>query len=70
VRHNSGEVGGLAAEFLAGQLHHNIHGVPEIATTTFVEGTWFDGASCPMNSDTEFMSSPVPKRGREILALY
>jgi hypothetical protein len=21
--------------------------VPQIPTTTFVEGTWFDGATCP-----------------------
>jgi hypothetical protein len=22
--------------------------VPDIPTTTFVEGTWFDGETCPM----------------------
>ncbi|PTX91556.1 LacI family DNA-binding transcriptional regulator [Opitutus sp. ER46] len=47
VRQNHEEVGGLAVEILAGQLHHNKFGVPEIPTTTFVAGTWFDGASCP-----------------------
>ncbi|MEO0054859.1 MAG: hypothetical protein RLZZ50_806, partial [Verrucomicrobiota bacterium] len=32
---------------LASQLQHGKYGVPEIPTTTFVEGTWFDGATCP-----------------------
>lgn len=48
VRQNYETVGGLAVEILAGQLHHNKFGVPTIPTTTFVEGTWFDGASCPV----------------------
>ena len=48
VRQNHDTVGELAVEILAGQLHHNKYGVPEIPTTTFVEGTWFNGASCPM----------------------
>jgi LacI family transcriptional regulator len=47
VRQNHDIVGELAVEILAGQLHHNKYGVPEIPTTTFVEGTWSDGASCP-----------------------
>ncbi|MCR6654915.1 MAG: substrate-binding domain-containing protein [Opitutus sp.] len=48
VRQNHETVGALAIEILAGQLYHNKFGVPEIPTTTFVEGTWFDGMSCPM----------------------
>ena len=48
VRQNHATVGALAVEILAGQLQHNKYGVPEIPTTTFVEGTWFDGVSCPM----------------------
>jgi LacI family transcriptional regulator len=48
VRQNHETVGALAVEILAAQLQHNKFGVPEIPTTTFVEGTWFDGASCPM----------------------
>lgn len=48
VRQNHQTVGGLAVEILAGQLHHNKYGLPEIPTTTFVEGTWFDGATCPV----------------------
>lgn len=47
VRQNHETVGELAVEILAGQLHHNKFGVPEIPTTTYVEGTWFAGASCP-----------------------
>jgi LacI family transcriptional regulator len=47
VRQNHATVGELAVEVLAGQLQHNKYGVPEIPTTTFVEGTWFSGASCP-----------------------
>ncbi|HEY4299503.1 MAG TPA: LacI family DNA-binding transcriptional regulator [Candidatus Didemnitutus sp.] len=48
VRQNHRTVGAAAVEILAGQLQHNVFGVPEIPTTTFVEGTWFDGASCPI----------------------
>jgi len=47
VRQNHETVGALAVELLAGQLQHNKYGVPKIPTTTYVEGTWFDGASCP-----------------------
>jgi LacI family transcriptional regulator len=47
VRQNHDAVGALAVEILAGQLHHNKFGVPQIPTTTFVDGTWFDGATCP-----------------------
>ena len=48
VRQNHETVGAVAVEILAGQLQHNKFGVPEIPTTTFVEGTWFDGRSCPV----------------------
>jgi len=47
VRQNHETVGAMAVEILAGQLQHNKRGVPDIPTTTYVEGTWFDGASCP-----------------------
>ena len=47
VRQNHNTVGGLAVEMLAGLLQHNKRGVPEIPTTTYVEGTWFDGKSLP-----------------------
>lgn len=48
VRQNHETVGALAVEILGGQLHHNKYGVPEIPTTTYVEGTWFPGASAPI----------------------
>lgn len=48
VRQNHRTVGALAVEILAGQLQHNKRGVPEIPTTTYVEGTWFHGATCPV----------------------
>lgn len=47
VRQNHATVGALAVEILAGQLQQNKRGIPAIPTTTYVEGTWFDGASCP-----------------------
>jgi len=47
VRQNHEAVGAIAVEQLTSQLQNNKFGVPEIQTTTFVEGTWFDGASCP-----------------------
>lgn len=47
MRQNHKTVGAVAVEMLAGQLQHNKVGIPEIPTTTFVEGTWFDGRSCP-----------------------
>ncbi len=49
VRQNHETVGAIAVEILAGQLQHNKFGVPEIPTTTFVEGSWFDGRSCPVH---------------------
>jgi LacI family transcriptional regulator len=48
VRQNHALVGATAVEILAGQLQHNKFGLPEVSTTTFVQGTWFDGASCPI----------------------
>jgi LacI family transcriptional regulator len=48
VKQNHTTVGALAVEILAGQLQHNKYGVPEIPTTTYVEGTWHNGASCPV----------------------
>jgi LacI family transcriptional regulator len=47
VRQNHREVGALAVEILSGRLQHNVRGVPAVPTTTFVDGTWFDGASLP-----------------------
>ncbi len=57
VRQNHTTVGALAVEILAGQLQHNKFGVPGIPTTTFVEGTWHEGATCPPAPD------PLHRRG-------
>ena len=59
VRQNHETVGALAVEILAGQLQHGKRGIPEIPTTTYVEGTWFDGASCPPRS----VERSAPRRG-------
>ncbi len=64
VRQNHAEVGGLAVEILAGQLQHNKYGVPEIPTTTFVEGTWFDGATCPPRKAARVALARGMKTGR------
>lgn len=57
VRQNHTAVGALAVEILAGQLQHNKYGVPEIPTTTYVEGTWLDGATCPLPAGVKTVSS-------------
>jgi LacI family transcriptional regulator len=48
VRQNHSTVGAHAVAMLDGLLQHNIRGIPEIPQTTYVEGTWFDGATCPV----------------------
>ncbi len=62
VRQNHETVGALAVEILAGQLQHNKYGVPEIPTTTYVEGTWFNGRSCPMPATAGTVSSSASLR--------
>ncbi|HEY1794390.1 MAG TPA: LacI family DNA-binding transcriptional regulator [Opitutaceae bacterium] len=47
VRQNHEAVGAKAVEFLVGQLQHYKLGTPPIPAKTYVNGTWFDGASCP-----------------------
>jgi LacI family transcriptional regulator len=64
VRQNHRTVGALAVEILAGQLQHNKRGVPEIPTTTYVEGTWFDGATCPKRGASPAVPVEIaPSRG-------
>ena len=63
VRQNHETVGAVAVEILAAQLQHNRFGLPAIPTTTFVEGTWFDGATCPPRVPTaRSASAPAVKR--------
>ncbi|HEY3757986.1 MAG TPA: LacI family DNA-binding transcriptional regulator [Opitutaceae bacterium] len=47
VRENCFRVGEVAVEVLVSSLHQNSTGIPPIATSTLVEGTWIDGASLP-----------------------
>ncbi len=47
VRQNHEAVGARAVELLTTLLQHNKFGIPESSTTTFVKGSWYDGASCP-----------------------
>lgn len=51
VRQNHEAVGAIAVQTLAGQLTQNRRGVPKIPTTTFVDGTWIDGASLPVREE-------------------
>jgi LacI family transcriptional regulator len=64
VRQNHSEVGAIAVELLAGQLQHKKYGVPEIPTTTFVEGTWFDGRTCPPRRAGEAPAQARARRGK------
>jgi len=47
VRQNHDVVGATAVEILTGQLQHHRFGVPVTPLKTYVDGTWFDGATCP-----------------------
>ena len=47
VRQNHRRVGALAVEMLASQIQYNQQGIPEVATTNHVEGTWHQGSSLP-----------------------
>jgi len=63
VRQNHKTVGAAAVEMLATQLQHNKVGLPGIPTTTFVEGTWFDGRSCPPRAKISLSrGTPAVKR--------
>lgn len=50
VQQNHTAVGALAVDMLAGRMQHNDRGSPTIPTTTYVDGTWFDGRSLPVRS--------------------
>jgi LacI family transcriptional regulator len=49
VRQNCARVGELAVEILAGKLQQHTVGIPLYSTSTYVEGTWCDGASLPLS---------------------
>lgn len=48
--HNSLEVGAKAVEILSGMIINNQFGLPSIPIRTDINGTWFDGPSCPDRS--------------------
>ncbi len=58
VHQNYEEVGALAVEFLAGQISQNKRGIPRIPTTTYVEGTWVEGATMPDKVRHSILSLP------------
>jgi LacI family transcriptional regulator len=64
VRQNHETVGAVALEILAGQIQHNKFGVPDIPTTTFVEGTWFDGGTCPVRAAAQTRGSSSSRAAR------
>lgn len=47
VRENGERIGEMATEMLVWHMQQNQRGVPSVATTTLVEGTWTDGDSLP-----------------------
>lgn len=53
VQANWGTVGEVAATLLVAQLQQNLRGIPPVATTTSVGGTWVDGESLPATPATE-----------------
>jgi len=59
MRHNSQDVGETAMEVLAAQLRQNRFGVPRLASTTLIEGTWNDGASLPSQKPADRTLEPA-----------
>lgn len=47
IRENAEKVGEVAAEILIAQMQQNARGIPDVATTTLVEGAWHEGDSLP-----------------------
>jgi len=47
VKQNHIRVGELSIEILSSQIQHRIKGIPEVSTTTHVDGTWIPGNSLP-----------------------
>lgn len=58
VRENSERVGEVAIEVLVGHLQQNLCGVPAIATTTLVDGTWREGETLPRASRSDWNVEP------------
>ena len=47
VRQNGEVAGEVATAMLVAQIQQNLFGLPAVATSTLVDGTWVDGASLP-----------------------
>lgn len=62
VWQNHETVGALAAETVAAMIQHNQRGIPEIPTTSLVEGTWQDGASLPAQRCKNWQTRAHAKR--------
>jgi LacI family transcriptional regulator len=60
IVHNSLEVGAKAVEILSGMVINNQSGIPGIPIRTDINGTWFDGPSCP---DQSVGATRAGKRG-------
>lgn len=58
MRENCERVGEVAAELLVNQLQQNHSGIPAIATSTLVEGTWHDGLTLPTRSVAGWSAEP------------
>jgi len=48
IKQNHLRVGQLAVEILSSQIQYNIKGIPQLPTTTHVDGTWISGKSLPI----------------------
>ena len=45
IYQNGPTVGVAAVDFLVGMIHRNERGIPELAHSVLIEGTWVDGAT-------------------------
>lgn len=57
---NHEKVGELAVEQLVNQLEQNVRGIPALATTTLIGGSWQDGASLPAQPANRAEPLPAP----------
>ena len=64
VRQNHDIVGASAVGIVATQLQQHKFGVPTIPLKTYVEGTWFDGASCPPRNAKGFRPVTRGRKGK------
>lgn len=59
IIHDFEEVGARAVENLVMLVTHNVRGVPAVIARSYVEGTWLEGASCPVRR--EDAEKPAPR---------